>query len=119
MYQFRFLSLIFDSVPPIQWVSWIPQLITSLCRYNVNDDKRREIRLQLIIRHVAKRYAQAVYLPIRTQYLSLKMENKHSSTNQRQVKGLRNETPKTNNLLAGRHQSKNEQMQQSDARIKR
>ena len=78
-----------DSVPAIQWVSWIPQLVNSLCRSpsQMTDEnaKRRENRLHSIVRHVAKRYAQAVYLPIRTQYLSLKMENKHSSTNQRQV----------------------------------
>ena len=35
--------------------------------------KRREDRLQKIIKKVAERYTQAVYLPIRTQYLSLKM----------------------------------------------
>jgi transformation/transcription domain-associated protein len=83
------LEACWDSVPPIQWVSWIPQLVNSLCRSpsQMTDEnaKKRENRLQAIIRHVAKKYTQAAYLPLRTQYLSLKMDRKHCVNNQRQV----------------------------------
>ena len=77
-----------DSVPAIQWLSWIPQLVQSLCRFppQISDEnsKRRQNRLHAIIRQVAKKYTQAVYLPIRTQYLSLKMESKHLNAKQEQ-----------------------------------
>ena len=60
---------------------------TSLCRSppGMTEEKsdRREKRLLKIVCNVGKQYIQAVYLPMRTQYLTLKMEQK-CTQNQRQ-----------------------------------
>uniref|UniRef100_T1JAK1 Transformation/transcription domain-associated protein n=1 Tax=Strigamia maritima TaxID=126957 RepID=T1JAK1_STRMM len=56
-------------VPPVQWLPWIPQLLTCLLR--------NEGRLILnIISQVGRVYPQAVYFPIRTLYLTLKIEQR-------------------------------------------
>ncbi|XP_077979126.1 transformation/transcription domain-associated protein-like [Glandiceps talaboti] len=56
-------------VPPIQWLPWIPQLLTCLIR--------SEGRLILtLLGQVGKVYPQAVYFPIRTLYLTLKIEQR-------------------------------------------
>ncbi|XP_070565955.1 transformation/transcription domain-associated protein-like isoform X2 [Ptychodera flava] len=56
-------------VPPIQWLPWIPQLLTCLIR--------TEGRLILtLLGQVGKVYPQAVYFPIRTLYLTLKIEQR-------------------------------------------
>ena len=82
-----------DSVPPIQWLPWIPQLITSLCRspsgMNEENTEKREKRLIKIICNVGKKYTQAVYLPMRTQYLTLKLEQK-TTTNEKISRNSKN-----------------------------
>ncbi|CAH1788418.1 unnamed protein product [Owenia fusiformis] len=56
-------------VPPIQWLPWIPQLLTCLVR--------NEGRLILnLLSQVGRMYPQAVYFPIRTLYLTLKIEQR-------------------------------------------
>ncbi|XP_060086157.1 transformation/transcription domain-associated protein-like [Ylistrum balloti] len=56
-------------VPPIQWLPWIPQLLTCLVR--------NEGRLIINLLHqVGRMYPQAVYFPIRTLYLTLKIEQR-------------------------------------------
>jgi len=77
------LDQIADSVPAIQWLPWVSQLINSLCKTtkNIEFAQRREDRLRTILYKVAKKYPLAVYLPIRTKYLSLKMENKLKNRN--------------------------------------
>ncbi|CAG5107634.1 Oidioi.mRNA.OKI2018_I69.chr1.g3420.t1.cds [Oikopleura dioica] len=77
------LDQIADSVPAIQWLPWIPQLINSLCRPCGHSElaQRREDRLRTILYKIAKKYPLAVYLPIRTKYLSVKMENKQKNIN--------------------------------------
>ncbi|KAL5007444.1 hypothetical protein ScPMuIL_016250 [Solemya velum] len=56
-------------VPPIQWLPWIPQLLTCLVR--------NEGRLIMNLLHqVGRMYPQAVYFPIRTLYLTLKIEQR-------------------------------------------
>ncbi len=56
-------------VPPIQWLPWIPQLLTCLVR--------SEGRLILnLLSQVGRMYPQAVYFPIRTLYLTLKIEQR-------------------------------------------
>ena len=56
-------------VPPIQWLPWIPQLLTCLVR--------SEGRLILnLLSKVGSIYPQAVYFPIRTLYLTLKIEQR-------------------------------------------
>ena len=67
-----------------------PQLITSLCRYppNMTDENadRRVNRITKIICNVGKKYTQAVYLPMRTQYLTLKMEDKRNNAQEPESK---------------------------------
>lgn len=54
-------------VPPVQWLPWIPQLLTGLMR--------SEGKLLLnLISQVGRMFPQAVYFPIRTLYLTLKIE---------------------------------------------
>uniref|UniRef100_S4RD05 Uncharacterized protein n=1 Tax=Petromyzon marinus TaxID=7757 RepID=S4RD05_PETMA len=56
-------------VPPIQWVAWIPQLLTCL----VCSEGKLLLNL---ISTVGRVYPQAVYFPIRTLYLTLKIEQR-------------------------------------------
>ncbi|KAL3832377.1 hypothetical protein ACJMK2_024027 [Sinanodonta woodiana] len=56
-------------VPPVQWLPWIPQLLTCLIR--------NEGRLIMnLLSQVGRMYPQAVYFPIRTLYLTLKIEQR-------------------------------------------
>ncbi|PSN44253.1 Transcription-associated protein 1 [Blattella germanica] len=56
-------------VPPIQWLPWIPQLLTCLVR--------NEGTLILnLLSQVGRMFPQAVYFPIRTLYLTLKIEQR-------------------------------------------
>ncbi|XP_052799623.1 transformation/transcription domain-associated protein-like isoform X2 [Mya arenaria] len=56
-------------VPPVQWLPWIPQLLTCLVR--------NEGRLIMnLLSQVGRMYPQAVYFPIRTLYLTLKIEQR-------------------------------------------
>ncbi|BES94543.1 FAT domain [Nesidiocoris tenuis] len=54
-------------VPPIQWLPWIPQLLTCLVW---NEGKF----MLNILTQLGRTYLQAVYLPIRTLFLTLKIE---------------------------------------------
>ncbi|KAL0894581.1 hypothetical protein ABMA27_013148 [Loxostege sticticalis] len=56
-------------VPPVQWLPWIPQLLACLVQYDGN------VILNLLS-HVGRLYPQAVYFPIRTLYLTLKIEQR-------------------------------------------
>jgi len=56
-------------VPPIQWLPWVPQLLTLLVRH----DGKMVINL---LNSVGRMYPQAVYFPIRTLYLTLKIEQR-------------------------------------------
>uniref|UniRef100_A0A9J8CVD8 Transformation/transcription domain-associated protein n=1 Tax=Cyprinus carpio carpio TaxID=630221 RepID=A0A9J8CVD8_CYPCA len=56
-------------VPPIQWLAWIPQLLTCL----VGSEGKPLLNL---ISQVGRVYPQAVYFPIRTLYLTLKIEQR-------------------------------------------
>lgn len=55
-------------VPPINWLPWVPQLLQSLVR------ERDGNQLISIVSQVSKIYPQAVYFPLRTMYLFIKME---------------------------------------------
>lgn len=62
-------------VPPISWLPWIPQLLTWLVR--------SEGKLIVeILTAVGRTYPQAVYFPIRTLYLTLKMEQREKQQSQ-------------------------------------
>ncbi|KAJ0181684.1 hypothetical protein K1T71_002406 [Dendrolimus kikuchii] len=56
-------------VPPVQWLPWIPQLLACLVQYDGS------VILNLLS-HVGRLYPQAVYFPIRTLYLTLKIEQR-------------------------------------------
>lgn len=56
-------------VPPNSWLPWIPQLLTCLVR---NEGKL----IMNILSQVGRVFPQAVYFPIRTLYLTLKMEQR-------------------------------------------
>ena len=56
-------------VPPIQWLPWIPQLLTCLVR---NEGKT----IINLLSNVGRMFPQAVYFPIRTLYLTLKIEQR-------------------------------------------
>jgi hypothetical protein len=56
-------------IPPVHWLPWIPQLLTCLVRH--------EGRLVLnLLSTVGRMFPQAVYFPIRTLYLTLKIEQR-------------------------------------------
>ena len=56
-------------MPPIQWLPWIPQLLTCLVR---NEGKL----IINLLSNVGRMFPQAVYFPIRTLYLTLKIEQR-------------------------------------------
>ncbi|KAL1426892.1 hypothetical protein MTO96_000428 [Rhipicephalus appendiculatus] len=58
-----------SGVPPLQWLPWVPQLLTCLVR-----PEGRQL-LNLLVQ-VGRVYPQAVYFPIRTLYLTLKIEQR-------------------------------------------
>ncbi len=58
-----------QGVPPLHWLPWIPQLLTCLVR--------SEGKLILnLLSTVGRMFPQAVYFPIRTLYLTLKIEQR-------------------------------------------
>ncbi|CAL1278798.1 unnamed protein product [Larinioides sclopetarius] len=63
-------------VPPLQWLPWVPQLLTCLIR----NEGRQMLN---IISQVGRAFPQAIYFPIRTLYLILKIEQreKYKSSN--------------------------------------
>lgn len=56
-------------VPPLHWLPWIPQLLCCLVQYEGT------VILNMLS-HVARMFPQAVYFPIRTLYLTLKIEQR-------------------------------------------
>ncbi|XP_026675813.1 transformation/transcription domain-associated protein-like [Diaphorina citri] len=56
-------------MPPIQWLPWIPQLLTCLATSSGNS-------ILSLLTQVSKVYPQAVFLPIRTMYFTLKIEQR-------------------------------------------
>ena len=56
-------------VPPVQWLPWIPQLLVCLVR----DEGKLVLNL---LSQVGRMFPQAVYFPIRTLYLTLKIEQR-------------------------------------------
>lgn len=61
-------------VPAIQWLPWVPQLLSSLVR----SDSKMVIN---VLNQVGRMYPQAVYFPIRTLYLTLKIEQRERVRN--------------------------------------
>ena len=61
------LDKYYMGIPPMHWLPWIPQLLTCLVR-------NEGTHILNLLCSVGKAYPQAVYFPIRTLYLTLKME---------------------------------------------
>ncbi|XP_038044323.1 transformation/transcription domain-associated protein-like isoform X2 [Patiria miniata] len=69
-------------VPPIQWLPWIPQLLTCL----VGSEGDLIIN---VLMNVGRVYPQALYFPIRTLYLTLKIEHRERFKSGEYIGGLR------------------------------
>ncbi|CAB3995848.1 Transformation transcription domain-associated, partial [Paramuricea clavata] len=54
-------------VPPVHWLPWVPQLLTCLTR-------KEGTKISSLLLQIGRVHAQAVYFPIRTLYLTLKLE---------------------------------------------
>lgn len=89
-------------VPPVQWLPWIPQLLVCLVR--------NEGKLVLnLLSQVGRMFPQAVYFPIRTLYLTLKIEQREryktaelaASNEQQPVDGGANGAPSAGSAAAG------------------
>jgi transformation/transcription domain-associated protein len=58
-----------QSIPPISWIPWIPQLLNCLIQYEGDF-------IMNLLSNIARTFPQAVYFPIRTLYLMLKIEQR-------------------------------------------
>lgn len=58
-----------QAIPPIQWLPWIPQLLNCLIQYEGDV-------IMNLLSNIARAFPQAVYFPIRTLYLMLKIEQR-------------------------------------------
>ncbi|XP_055697058.1 transcription-associated protein 1 isoform X2 [Phlebotomus papatasi] len=65
-------------VPPLHWIPWIPQLLCALVQYEGT------VILNLLSQ-VGRMFPQAVYFPIRTLYLTLKIEQRERYKNAEQA----------------------------------
>lgn len=75
-------------VPPLHWLPWIPQLLSCLVQYEGN------VILNLLSQ-VGRMFPQAVYFPIRTLYLTLKIEQRERYKSAEQAIALANKMQKT------------------------
>jgi transformation/transcription domain-associated protein len=62
------------SIPMINWLPWIPQLFNALVQYECDT-------IMNLINQIAKLFPQAVYFPVRTLYLTLKIEQRERFKN--------------------------------------
>lgn len=72
-------------VPPLHWILWIPQLLCALVQYEGN------VILNLLSQ-VGRMFPQAVYFPIRTLYLTLKIEQRERYKNAEQQASIASKT---------------------------
>lgn len=81
-------------VPPLHWLPWIPQLLCCLVQYE------GAVILNLLSQ-VGRMFLQAVYFPIRTLYLTLKIEQreKHKSAEQALSNKLQTNDPSTSPIV--------------------
>lgn len=63
------LAQYIHGVPPSNWVPWIQQLLNCLNRPEADS-------IVSIINHISKFHPEAVYFPVRTLYLTMKMEHR-------------------------------------------
>jgi transformation/transcription domain-associated protein len=101
-----------QAIPPVQWLPWIPQLLNCLIQYE------GEVIMNLLS-SIARAYPQAVYFPIRTLYLMLKIEQRerYKSVEQAVAKNQANEQQSVSSGDAGTS-SQGSQPQQTPQTIK-
>lgn len=77
-------------VPTLNWLPWIPQLLNCLVQYESDT-------VMNLLNQIAKIFPQAVYFPIRTLYLMLKLEQRerHKCVEQAKAQQDPNEQPGT------------------------
>uniref|UniRef100_T1KDE1 Non-specific serine/threonine protein kinase n=1 Tax=Tetranychus urticae TaxID=32264 RepID=T1KDE1_TETUR len=63
-------------VPPVCWLPWIPQLLTCLIK------KEGDLAVNILIQ-VGRMFPQAVYFPVRTLFLTLRMEQREKQRSSR------------------------------------
>ncbi|XP_065321247.1 transformation/transcription domain-associated protein-like [Gordionus sp. m RMFG-2023] len=63
------------TIPSFHWLNWVPQLLMSLERKEGSLAGRY---IMNIITHFGRTYPQAIFFPVRTSFLSLKMEYKEN-----------------------------------------
>jgi transformation/transcription domain-associated protein len=68
-------------IPMINWLSWIPQLFNILVQYEGDT-------VMNLLNQIAKIFPQAVYFPIRTLYLMLKIEQRERYKNIEHLKSF-------------------------------
>ena len=81
------------AVPPLQWLPWIPQLLCCLVQYEGDV-------IMNLLSQVARIFPQAVYFPIRTLYLMLKIEQRerHKSVEQALAKNQQSAADSSTNI---------------------
>lgn len=78
-------------VPMINWLVWIPQLFNGLVQYESDT-------IMNLLNQIAKIYPQAIYFPIRTLYLMLKIEQRERYKSMEQLKSQHGDQPSTSSL---------------------
>lgn len=68
-------------VPTLNWLPWIPQLLNCLVQYESDT-------VMTLLNQIAKIFPQAIYFPIRTLYLMLKLEQRERHKCVEQAKAL-------------------------------
>ncbi|KAL7021314.1 hypothetical protein ACKWTF_011837 [Chironomus riparius] len=71
---FKVMDNYMFGIPMINWLSWIPQLFNALVQYECDT-------IMNLLNQIAKIFPQAVYFPIRTLYLMLKIEQRERYKN--------------------------------------
>jgi transformation/transcription domain-associated protein len=88
-----------QAIPSIQWVPWIPQLLNCLIHYEGDV-------IMNLLSNIARTFPQAVYFPIRTLYLMLKIEQRerYKSVEQAMARNSQNSQNDDGNVTAGSSQ---------------
>lgn len=94
-------------IPPLQWLPWIPQLLCCLVQYDGTV-------ILNILSQVGRMFPQAVYFPIRTLYLTLKIETKTQVGNGASNEATNQQSSVTVSTQPGGQQQQQQQQQGND-----
>ncbi|XP_015785730.1 transformation/transcription domain-associated protein [Tetranychus urticae] len=98
-------------VPPVCWLPWIPQLLTCLIK------KEGDLAVNILIQ-VGRMFPQAVYFPVRTLFLTLRMEQREKQRSSEIAAGqnanaLKGKQIVVNQQIQGTTQTVTQQQQQT------